>query len=227
MRTHHSGDHTYKTYSLNFNPNNNNNHNEHDTASCNDLNETYRNPNIMPNLRQTLNENLTNTVLNHNMTKDNGLIINGSLFDRQLFQSPRSSYILDYSETPHDLNQFTQGHNMTSQLDKNLFKLSFIITLSEYHIDKELLLDYCPNEDNGASIIEEISFYKAFCFPELYSKDKFRENLLHDSATYVFTRTNSKGEFEYGYCRRMTLNHQTTRFPIVICLGLIVKFNQA
>jgi hypothetical protein len=109
-----------------------------------------------------------------------------------------------------------------TNLDTHLFKLSFVITLSEWDVDKELLLDHYPHEDNKAFIMEEISYYKKFCFPEINSKLKNHGNILYDSSTYIFTRTNSYGEVEYGYCRRIPSdNHHVTKFPIVICIGII------
>ncbi|CAF0989684.1 unnamed protein product [Rotaria sp. Silwood1] len=219
MKAHHSDHHLYDTYSLKIKYNND--RKDIDTKSCIDLN-LQQNSNTLSNYRRTSIKRSTSTVNNHNISNSNELIINGSLFDAQLFQPSRSSYILDYRETPHDLNQFLEGHNMTlnsSHLDVHLFKLSFIITLSEWRVDKEILLDYCPRDDNEIDIIEEISYYKRFCFPELNSKETDEEILLDDSSTYVFTRTNSKGKVEYGYCRRVTDdNNQISKLPIVICI---------
>ncbi len=177
--------------------------------------------NTLLNHRLTSNKRLVNSVINNG----NGLIINGSLFDEQLFQSARSSYVTDYKNAPEDFNRFLQGHNISSssknsQLDSHLFKLSFIITLSDWYVDKELLLDYCPHEDDDENILKEISFYKRFCFPELNSKRKNGGTILNDQSTYIFTRTLENGQIEYGYCRRLTKDHnQMTRFPIVICIG--------
>lgn len=154
--------------------------------------------------------------------KGNGIIINGSLFDAQLFQTSRSSYIVDYRETPQELNRFLQGHHTQvkpAHLDPHLFKLSFILTLSEWHVDKELLLDYCPQENSKTNTVEQISHYKNFCFPELNSKVDNGGTLIDDSATYVFTRTNANGQVEYGYCRRITYENQITNFPTVMCIG--------
>lgn len=150
-------------------------------------------------------------------------MINTSFFDGHLFQPARSSYILDYNDTPKDLNQFLAGHRMSaesSQLDPHLFKLSFILTLSDWHKDKEVLLDYCPREENDESLLREINAYKQLCFPELTSKQKNGGNLINDSSTYVFTRTLSNGQVEYGYCRRMLNDsNQKSQYPIVICIG--------
>ena len=154
--------------------------------------------------------------------KGNGIIINGSLFDAQLFQTSRSSSILDYREAPQELNRFIQGHCLqtnTSHLDPHLFKLSFILTLSEWSVDKELLLDYCPQENAQKHTVEQISHYKNFCFPELNSKVPNGGTLVEELSTYVFTRTNADGLVEYGYCRRITYENQITNFPIVICIG--------
>jgi hypothetical protein len=139
-----------------------------------------------------------------------------------VFQPARSSYVIDYSNTPHDLNQFLEGHHLSSklgQLDAHLYKLAFIITLSDWYVDKELLLGYYPRDEN---IFEEISHYKRFCFPELNSLQRNGGQSFNDQSTYVFTRILSNGQVEYGYCRRITKEYnQITRFPIVICIGNI------
>ncbi|CAF4445096.1 unnamed protein product, partial [Adineta steineri] len=99
------------------------------------------------------------------------------------------------------------------------YKLSFIITLSDWYIDKELLLGYYPHEDNEMKILEEISPYKHFCFPELNPKQRNGGQILNDQSTYIFTRTLSDGHMEYGYCRRLTKDsNRITKFPIVICI---------
>lgn len=187
-------------------------------------------PTTVPNRRRLSIKRSLNTVNNHNVTNGNGLIINGSLFDAQLFQPARSSYIIDYSATPHDLNRFIQGHNLsvkTSNLDNNLFKLSFIITLSECQVNKEVVLDYCPHYDSSKELLEEIACYKRFCFPELSYNAKTAEDLFQEPSTYVFTRTNADGDVEYGYCRRMHYDDsRISRFPIVICIGYIQNFVQ-
>ncbi len=54
---------------------------------------------------------------------------------------------------------------------------------------------------------------------ELNANEKNGENLLHETSTYVFTRTNCNGQVEYGYCRRFTYNKRITKFPVVICIG--------
>jgi hypothetical protein len=173
--------------------------------------------------RQISNKRLLNSIVNHTGLNGNGLIINGSLFDEQLFQPTRSSYITDYANTPQDFNRFLQGHNATlvcSQLDAHLFKVAFIITLSDWYVDKEILLGYYPHDDNEVNILEEISPYKRFCFPELNPKERNGGQLVHDQSTYIFTRTLSDGHVEYGYCRRLTKDYnQITKFPIVICIG--------
>ena len=75
-------------------------------------------------------------------------------------------------------------------------------------------------DDNSTNVIEQISYYKRFCFPELNSNRKDGGSLTTDSSTYIFTRTNSKGQIEYGYCRRINYdNDQIIEFPIVICIG--------
>lgn len=98
--------------------------------------------------------------------------------------------------------------------------MSFILTLSEWHVDREVLLDSCPqNEQNKKEFLEEISYYKKFCFPELNSKAPHGGNLVEDVETYVFTRTTANGEIEYGYCRRIVSDNQVSKFPIIICIG--------
>lgn len=167
--------------------------------------------------RRFSHKRLSNTIINH---KDSGLIANGLLFDKHLFQSTRSSYIIDYSDTPQDLNKFLEGHcqsnTNTKQLDPHLFKLAFILTLSDWYIDKEILLGYYPHE---ITHLDEISNYKRFCFPELNPLQKNEQLVLQDASTYVFTRILSDGQVEYGYCRRLSKDYnQITKYPIVICL---------
>ena len=172
------------------------------------------------NSRQQSNKNSNSfPVINRN-SRNTGWYINGILFDDQLFQPVRSSYVIDYSNTPQDLNRFLEGHNSlskTGQLDAHLYKLSFIVTLSDWHVDKELLLGYYPREDN---VFEEISHYKRFCFPELNPSNRNGGQSFNDQSTYVFTRILSDGQVEYGYCRRLAkeFNH-ITKYPIVICIG--------
>jgi hypothetical protein len=217
----------YASYSLDLTSNNN--RTDDDTISVQSLNieptiglhYLSSNVNTFLNNRQTSDKR---SVINQKDSNGNGLIINGSLIDGQVFQTTRSSYILDYRDTPQDLNKFLQGHNLSStssQLDAHLFKLAFIITLSDWCVDRELLLDHCPqDDDNHGNILEEISSYKRFCFPELNSKRTNIGQIFHDQSTYVFTRTLSNGQAEYGYCRRLTRDHnQITKFPIVICIG--------
>jgi hypothetical protein len=227
MRANHSDHHLYETYSLDSKSTNDNNEKDRDAISCASLNIEQNsslyylssNPNTKSNHRRTSIKRSINP--DSNGTE---LIINGSLFDVELLQPLRSSYILDHNETPKDLNRFIEGHHMkskSSQLDPHLFKISFILTLSEWHVDKELLLDYCPIDDNKTQLIQEVSHYKRFCFPELNSKEKNGGTLVNELGTYIFTRTNSDGQIEYGYCRRVTHNNQITKFPVVICIGNI------
>jgi hypothetical protein len=228
MRANLSDQQLYKTYSSDLKSNDQ--QKEVDAISFQSLNieQTPGLHYLSPNSNLTLNHRRPITKRLTNIDSDsNGLIINGSLFDRQLFQPLRSSYILDYHETPKDLNRFIEGHHMKvnpSHLNPHLFKISFILTLSEWQVDKELLLDSCPRGDDQTHILEELSCYKKFCFPELHSKEKNGGNLINELATYVFTRTNSKGQYEYGYCRRISYDNQITKFPIVICLGNIIGF---
>jgi hypothetical protein len=122
---------------------------EHDTTTCTDSN-LEQNPGLHyltsnSNNRRPTTKRTTHAITPHNESDGNGLVINGKFFDGQLFQPARSSCILDYSDTPKDLNRFIAGHNISSKssnLDKNLFKLSFVITLSEWQFDKEHVLDY-------------------------------------------------------------------------------------
>jgi hypothetical protein len=227
----------YQTYSLDVNSKHN--ETDRDAISCASFNTDqeqssglyYLSPNSTANNSTRRHRTSSAKHLTSIDLKGNGIIINGSLFDAQLFQPSRSSYILDYNDAPQELNRFIEGHHTkskTSQLDPHLFKLSFILTLSEWHVDKELLLDYCPHEvddDDKTRILEELSHYKRFCFPELNSKEKNGGTLIHDTATYVFTRTNADGLVEYGYCRRITFDDQITQFPTVICIGRIQIFS--
>ena len=180
-----------------------------------------------PAHRRPAHKRLTSSVPHCHDSVEHGQRIAGALFDGHLFQPSRSSYILDYTNTPKDLNRFIEGHDITSNsshLDPHLFKLAFVLTLSEWNRDKELLLDYCPHEDSNERLMEAMIPYKQFCFPELNSRQKDGGTLVHDQSTYVFTRTLSNGHVEYGYCRRiMNSPTQTSRFPIVICIGKIWK----
>lgn len=230
MRANYSDDDLYQTYSLDSKfekdqP-------DRDAISCHNFNVDqssglhYLAPpsNTHIHHRRISTKRLTNAVSIHNDSTGNGSIINGLLFDKQLFQPSSSSYILDYSGTPKDLNRYLEAHKTTSKsslyLDSHLFKLSFIITLSEWNTNKELLLDCCPHGEDKTSIIEEISYYKRFCFPELNAKQKDGGNLIDEPSTYIFARTNSKGQVEYGYCRRVGYdNKPLTEFPVVICIG--------
>ena len=152
---------------------------------------------------------------------ENGVIINGSLFDEHLIHRTRSSYVFDYSNTSGDLNRLLEGcHSSllnTCHLDAHLYKLAFIMTLSGWYVDRELLLAHCPSDKE---ILKDITHYKRFCFPELNPALKNGGQVFHDYSTYVFTRTLSNGDVEYGYCRRIGKNYnQITDFPIVICIG--------
>lgn len=206
----------YTSYSLDSQSNNNNNNQAEndDNLSLQNLNIELNNGlyylNTYLNSRQTSNKR---SIINHKDSNGNGLIINGLLFDEQLFQPSRSSYIIDYSKTPDDLNRFLQGHNLSStltQIDAHLYKLAFILTLTEWNINKEILLGSYPHDQ-----LKDISYYKQFCFPEL----NLLEKTTNDQSTYIFTRTLSNGHVEYGYCRRITKYYnQITNFPIVFCI---------
>lgn len=224
-----SSDHNvYETCASNFKPDNA--EKDSDTQSYSSLDFEQMTTSAFNKNRRSSIKRSTYNVNNHNVSYGNGLIINGLLFDGQLFQQSRSSYILDYSNTPHDLNRFIEGHHTSansSHLDVHLFKLSFIITLSEWHVDKELLQDYCPRYDNTLNMVDEVSYYKRFCFPELQSKERNGGNLRQESSTYIFTRTNADGQIEYGYCRRIAYdNNKATKFPVVICISNIRIFNE-
>ncbi|CAF1365024.1 unnamed protein product [Adineta ricciae] len=177
--------------------------------------------------RQSSNKNLSNSIIQHRNSHENGFTVNGSFFDEQIFQPARSSYVTDYVNTPHDCNRFLEGHHLaftsssSSNLDAHLYKLAFIITLSDQCVDKELLLGhYPPDDDNHEDkILEALSVYKRFCFPELNSNHRNGGQLITDSATYIFTRTLSNGQVEYGYCRRLSKEYnQMAEYPIVICI---------
>ena len=139
-----------------------------------------------------------------------GWFINGAFFDEQIFQSAPS---------PQDANRYLQGHQAKStpsaSLNAHLFKLAFVLTLSDCSIEKDAILDFYPQEDH---IFQDIRNYKHFCFPELNVGQA--SELVHETSTYIFTRTLSDGQMEYGYCRRLTKDHQSwITNPIVICLG--------
>jgi hypothetical protein len=229
MNSNRTDRHLYTSYSLDLPSNNNNNQAKNDDSisitslniePTNRLHYLSSNFHTFFNNRQTSNRRLINSIVNHRDSNGNGLIVNGLLFDGQLFESSRSSYIIDYSNTPQDLNRFLEGHKLSStcsQLDEHLYKSVFIITLLDWYVDKELLLGYYPNDINT---LEEISHYKRFCFPELNSLHKNGGQIWNDQSTYIFTRTLSNGQVEYGYCRRLMRDYnQITRFPIVICIG--------
>ena len=235
MKSNHSDRRLQPSYSLDFQSNNKLKGNDTisrtslNIESSNGLHYLPSNFNTLLNHRQLSNKRLLNSIINHKGLNGNGLIINGSLFDEQLFQPARSSYITDYANTSQDFNRFLEGYNtssLCSQLDAHLFKLAFIITLSDWYVDKELLLGYYPHDDNEVNILEEISPYKRFCFPELNSKHKNGGQLINDQSTYIFTRTHSNGQVEYGYCRRLTKDYnQITKYPIVICIGNVSTNN--
>jgi len=147
-----------------------------------------------------------------------GWIINGSFFDEQIFQSSHSPSILKYSNTPNDLNRFLQGHHVqtisSSSLNAHLFKLAFILTLTDGSIEKEAIIDFYPQENE---IFDDIRNYKHFCFPEFHVERS--AEVLHESSTYIFTRTLSDGQIEYGYCRRIAKDHHSrSSNPTVICI---------
>lgn len=177
--------------------------------------------NTFPYYRRTSNKRLPDNNQNIDNSYDHGLMINGSFFDGHLFQAARSSYILDYGDAPKDVNRFLEGHQ-TSHLDAHLFKLSFILTLSEKSMENEIILDYFPRDENDQEMKNEINFYKRFCFPEFHSNENANINLINDTATYIFTRILSNGQIEYGYCRRV-IDESIRKYshPIVICIGKI------
>jgi len=175
------------------------------------------------NPRRASIKRVTQTIIKDENTYDHGFMINTSFFDGHLFEPARSSYILDYNDTPKDLNRFLQGHHLSaitsSHLDPHLFKLSFILTLSEWNIDKDILVDCFPPGENDEIIRSEIHNYKRFCFPEFNSKEKNNSTWNQDASTYIFTRTLADGKVEYGYCRRIsTDSNKKTMDPTVICI---------
>jgi hypothetical protein len=195
---------------------------------ANGLHHLASNINTYLSSRQTSNKNANSFPDISRDSRGTGWYVNGVLFDDYLFQPVRSSYVIDYSNTPQDLNRFLEGHHSllkTGQLDAHLYKLSFIITLSDWYVDKELLLGYYPREE---SVFEEISHYKRFCFPELNPLNINGGQSFNDQSTYVFTRILSDGQVEYGYCRRISkeYNH-ITKYPIVICIGNIQNIQKS
>lgn len=172
--------------------------------------------NTYPNHRRTTNKRLNSS--NNNSTDDtynHGFMINSSFFDGHLFESSRSSYILDYNEAPKDVNRFLQGHQ-SANLDKHLFKLSFILTLSKNSSEKVAILDYFPREENES----EIHSYEQFCFPEVNFNGESLYAFHNEQSSYVFTRILSNGQIEYGFCRRLyPETPDKCRCPIVICIG--------
>jgi hypothetical protein len=183
--------------------------------------------NTYPNHGRSSSKFSINTANNHFDTYDHGLMINSSFFDGHLFQPARSSYIVDYQETSTDFNQFVERHSsssQTTQSDAHLFKLSFILTLSDWHIDHELILNFYPRLESNKQIIDEINNYKRFCFPELNINVKQSKVLSTDTSTYVFTRVLANGQIEYGYCRRVMSNGECVLpYPIVFCLSALCR----
>ncbi|CAF0840787.1 unnamed protein product [Adineta ricciae] len=226
MRSNRSDHHLYTTYSLNSKVEND--PNDRDTLSCDNFN--IQQSSGLHYLSPQTSQRRTSTKRRQNsVTIDsNGLIINGALFDKNLFQPASSSYILDFGKTPKEANRFLDTHRTptkTAHVESRLFKLSFVLTVAEWNVDKELLIDFCPRENNKNHVIDEINHYKKFCFPELNSKQADRGKLVEESTTYVFTRTSSKGQVEYGYCRRINYNDkQITYFPVVICIVAIYPY---
>ncbi|UJR21050.1 hypothetical protein I4U23_024150 [Adineta vaga] len=221
MRSNRSDHNLYQTYSLDTKLKTD--QYDRDAVSCDNFNIEQNSSlhylsSSTTQQRTSITKRRQNTVINGT----NGLIINGSFFDKELFQPTNSSYILDFSKTPKELTRFLDTHQTptkSAHIDTHLFKLSFVMTLAEWRVDKELLIDYCPRDDNEKQIIEEVNHYKKFCFPELNSKQTNGGSLVDEASTYVFTRTSSKGLVEYGYCRRINYNDkQITDFPIVICI---------
>ena len=232
MRKTHSDHHLYQTASLDL-PTSRDHQKDLDTQSHVDFNiepssKLYylgsKTTTTSINPRRAPNKRVTHTVIKDENSYDHGFMINTSFFDGHLFQPSRSSYILDYNDTPKDLNRFLEGHRTctpSSQLDPHLFKLSFILTLSEWNVDKDILLDYYPPEENDEYMQREINNYKKFCFPEIISKEKMTTNLSEDPSTYIFTRTLADGQVEYGYCRRISSDYNRRYpYPIIICIGI-------
>ncbi|CAF3817662.1 unnamed protein product, partial [Adineta steineri] len=114
MRANHSDNRLYQTYS--HDPRTKNDQKDRDTISCVNLNVEdapglhYLSPpsNTSTNHLHVTPRRRANTA--HVYTDSNGLIINGLLFDKQLFQPPQSSYVLDYSKSTKDLNRFLEAH---------------------------------------------------------------------------------------------------------------------
>lgn len=170
---------------------------------------------VATNLQTIFQQRFSSPTIQHRDSRRTGWLINGCFFDDQIFQSNRSSCIFDYDKIPNDITQFIDSGRLKSSgssLDLHLFKLAFVLTLSDEKKTKVRVLDYCPYED---STIKEITHYRYFCFPE-----SNKEQLLNEFSTYVFTRTSAKGHVEYGYCRRVNVNcHQTNSTLAVLCIG--------
>ncbi|CAF3354422.1 unnamed protein product [Rotaria socialis] len=237
MKSKRPGQDSFLSYLFDFQSNKNAKKKDSISRTSSTLHRTFDSRDASSNLDTFLNyrsaidkqakTSIVNIKHSHN---NNDLIINGFLFDRQLFQPMRSSYISDYENTPEDLKLNVEGHSKIStcsSLDAHLFKSAFIMTLSDGYVDKELLLEYCPREDMNVNILEELSHYKRFCFPELNSTPKNSDELLNDQSTYIFTRTHSNGQIEYGYCRRLIKTHNhITSFPLVFCIVSIYPYFQ-
>ena len=176
-----------------------------------------------PARRRPSIKRITQTIVKDENSYDHGFMINTSFFDGHLFEPARSSCILDYKDTPKDVNRFLQGHHLSavsSHLDPHLFKLSFVLTLAEWNIDKEILVDCFPPAENDQLIRSEINNYKRFCFPEFNSKERGKSTWNQEASTYIFTRTLADGKVEYGYCRRLIAeSNKKTIYPTVICIG--------
>lgn len=177
------------------------------------------------NYRSTLDRNSSSSNATKKYLADNGLLVNGLLFDGQLFQPMQPSYVIDYENASEGLNRYFEAHKAESKcspLDDHLFKCAFILTLSDGFIEKEHLIEYCPSDDSKEHILEEMSHYKRFCFPELGSTQKNSGMFFNDQSTYVFTRTLVDGQVEYGYCQRVgKIQNKIPKFPIVFCIGNI------
>lgn len=240
MRKTHSDHHLYQSASLEI-PTIKDNKDLDTQSHCDFSVETspklhYFNPGksntTSTNPRRASIKRVTQTIIKDENTYDHGFMINTSFFDGHLFEPARSSYILDYTDTPKDLNRFLQGHHLSavtsSHLDPHLFKLSFILTLSEWNIDNDILVDCFPPGENDEIIRSEIHNYKRFCFPEFHSKEKTNSTWNQDASTYIFTRTLADGKVEYGYCRRISIDsNKKTMDPTVICIGkrCFLRFN--
>jgi hypothetical protein len=171
---------------------------------------------LASNISTLFSKNSNNTNVYYEDANITGWIINGTLFDEQIFQFTRSSCIENCSHALHNYDRYIQNSALRparSLLDTHLFKLTFILTLTDALIGKELIINFCPCNDE---ILQEIQHYQHFCFPELHAEH--RTELVDDSSTYIFTRTLANGNIEYGFCRRIKSNNHD--YPIVICIGI-------